>query len=70
MGTSFPIERMMSSHSPLEIRNMMDEHEAQAAPNHGGLGFPKRGRNILIEAVRGERTGRKLKQIFRKSECV
>ena len=60
----------MSSHSPLEIRNMMDEHEAQEAPNHGGLGFPKRGRNILIEAVRGERTGRKLKQIVIKSECV
>ena len=55
---SIPIERMTSSHAPLGIKNTRDGYEAQKAPSRGRLGFPRRGRDIPIKAIRGERKRR------------
>ena len=60
-GRSVPIERRTSSHAPLGMKNTKDEHEAQKAPSHGQLGFPRTGRSIPIEVIRGERKGRQWK---------
>ena len=54
----FPIERTTSSHAPLGIRNTKGEHEAYQAPRSGFLCSPRKGRDFLIEAIRGERKRR------------
>jgi hypothetical protein len=55
---SIPKERRTSSHAPLGMMNTQDEHEPHQAPNRGNSGFPWKGRNFPIEAVREERKGR------------
>jgi hypothetical protein len=55
---SIPKERRTSSHVPLGMMNIQDEHEPHQAPNRGNSGFPWKGRNFPIEAVREERKGR------------
>ena len=67
---SFPIERTTSSHAPLGIKNTKDEHEAQKAPNRRNLVSLPTGRNIPIEAIRGERKGRQLKELIRQTGCI
>jgi hypothetical protein len=57
-GGSIPTERRTSSNTPLGMLNTHDEHKPYQAPNRGKLGFPSKGRNIPIEAVRGEMKGR------------
>jgi hypothetical protein len=54
-----PRQRRKSSHAPLGMISTQDEHELHQAPNRGKSGFPSKGRNIPIEAVREERKGRK-----------
>jgi hypothetical protein len=46
--------------------NTQDEYEPHQAPNHGKSGFPSKGRNIQIEAVREERKGRKIAWLRKK----
>jgi hypothetical protein len=33
---------------------MVDEHEARQAPFRGSLGFPRKGRDFVIKAMRGK----------------
>jgi hypothetical protein len=40
------------------MMNTQDEHEPHQAPNCGNSGFPWKGRNFPIEAVREERKAR------------
>ena len=63
-------ERMTSSYGPLGIQNTKDEPEAQKAPSRGQLGFPRRGRDIPIKAIRGERKGRLKKHAKLQTGCV
>jgi hypothetical protein len=55
---STPKERRTSSHAPLGMIITQDEHEPHQAPNRGNSGFPWKGRNFPIEAVREEKKGR------------
>jgi hypothetical protein len=56
-GGSIPKERRTSSHMPLGMMNIQDEHEPHQFLNRGNSGFLSKGRNFLIEAVREERKG-------------
>jgi hypothetical protein len=57
-GGSIPKERRTSSHAPLGMMNSQDEHRPHQAPNRGKSGFPSKGRNFSIEAIREERKER------------
>jgi hypothetical protein len=37
---------------------MSDEHEAQQTPFRGSMVFPRKERDFLIKAMRGEREGK------------
>jgi hypothetical protein len=57
-GGSIPKERRTSSHAPLGMMKTHDKHEPHQAPNRGNSGFPSKGRNFPIEAIKEERKGR------------
>ena len=65
---SSPTEIMTSSHGPWELQNTQDGYEPQKADRcHGRLGFPRTRRDIPIEAIRGERRRRLLKNALLKT---
>ena len=64
---SSPTEIMTSSHWPWEMQNTQDGYEPQKARSHGRLGFPRTGRDIPIEAIRGERKRRLMRNALLKT---
>jgi len=64
---SSPIEIMTSSHGPWELQNTQDGYEPQKARSHGRLGFPRTGRDIPIEAIRGERKRKPMRNALLKT---